>query len=176
MPGSRRSWTASFDVGGKCRTELQHPSANGLIADIDSAFRQHFFHITKAQRKPKVEPNRALEDHWLEIGGGYRKSCAFTRNSLFERDRRFNVPTPFEMWYHRIFSFVDRYLIDRKNGGWFAELDDNLDPVQHVFMGKPDLYHALQASLIPLLPTNGSITKQLLVANGDEVLRGDFPG
>jgi sulfoquinovose isomerase len=80
------------------------------------------------------------------------------------------------MWYRRILSFVDRYLFDRKNGGWFAELDDNLDPVQHVFMGKPDLYHALQASLIPLLPTNGSITKQLLVANGGEVLRGDFPG
>jgi sulfoquinovose isomerase len=82
----------------------------------------------------------------------------------------------FEMWYRRILSFVDRYLFDRKNGGWFAELDDNLDPVQHVFMGNPDLYHALQASLIPLLPTNGSITKQLLVANGGEVLRGDFPG
>ena len=34
-------------------------------------------------------------------------------------------------------------------------------PLSRVFVGKPDLYHALQACLIPLLPANGSITRGL---------------
>ena len=67
----------------------------------------------------------------------------------------------FEQWYRRIWSFVQRHMIDRRDAGWFAELDDNLVPIEQVFHGKPDLYHALQASLIPLFPTNGSITAQL---------------
>ena len=33
----------------------------------------------------------------------------------------------------------------------------NADP----FFGKPDIYHALQACLIPLLPATGSITRGL---------------
>ena len=71
----------------------------------------------------------------------------------------------FETWYRRIWSFASRHLIDPATGGWFAELDDNLTPVEKVFQGKPDIYHALQACLIPLLPTDGSLTKHL--ANTD---------
>jgi len=78
----------------------------------------------------------------------------------------------FELWYRRICGFSNRHLIDRKNGGWFAELDDSLSPVEKVFQGKPDLYHALQACLIPLLPTNGSITRHLSAANYDDLLLG----
>ena len=53
------------------------------------------------------------------------------------------------------------HLIDHLQGGWFPELDSDLRPVGRVFTGKPDLYHALQACLIPLLPTDGSITRGL---------------
>ena len=67
----------------------------------------------------------------------------------------------FEIWYRRIWSFVDTHLIDHTHGGWFAELDENLVRVSKVFHGKPDIYHALQACLIPLLPANGSITRGL---------------
>jgi hypothetical protein len=34
-----------------------------------------------------------------------------------------------------------------------------------VFTGKPDLYHALQACLIPLFPATGSLTK--VIREGD---------
>jgi len=72
-------------------------------------------------------------------------------------------PDPrFELWYRRIWDFVANHVIDRENGGWFPELDSGLKPVSHVFRGKPDLYHALQACLIPLLPPDGSITRGLL--------------
>ncbi|MBI1217945.1 MAG: AGE family epimerase/isomerase [Rhodobacteraceae bacterium] len=67
----------------------------------------------------------------------------------------------FEEWYRRIWDFTERQLIDHDHGGWFPELDDDLRPVSRVFTGKPDLYHALQACLIPLLPASGSITRGL---------------
>ena len=51
--------------------------------------------------------------------------------------------------------------IDRTNGGWHPQLDDALRPNADPFFGKPDIYHALQACLIPLLPATGSITRGL---------------
>ncbi len=67
----------------------------------------------------------------------------------------------FEAWYRRIWGFVDAHLIDHARGGWFPELDPDLRPISRVFIGKPDLYHALQACLIPLVPATGSITRGL---------------
>ena len=68
----------------------------------------------------------------------------------------------FETWYRRIWGFVDTHMIDHQHGGWFPELDSDLQLMSRVFTGKPDIYHALQACLIPLLPSNGSVTRGLL--------------
>lgn len=68
----------------------------------------------------------------------------------------------FESWYRRIWGFVDGHFIDHSRGGWFAELDAQSKPHENFFSGKPDLYHAFQACLIPLEPNNGSITRALL--------------
>ena len=67
----------------------------------------------------------------------------------------------FETWYRRIWSFAATHLIDPADGAWFPELDDDLKPVSRVFTGKPDLYHAVQACLIPLVPATGSATRGL---------------
>lgn len=69
-----------------------------------------------------------------------------------------------EQWYRRIWGFVDHHLIDHRRGGWIPELDPTLRAVNKVFVGKPDLYHALQACLIPLLPASGSVTRGLIAA------------
>ena len=65
----------------------------------------------------------------------------------------------FEDWYRRIWSFSARHFIDRRAGGWRPQLDDALQPVDRYFIGKPDLYHALQACLIPLYPADASLTR-----------------
>jgi mannose/cellobiose epimerase-like protein (N-acyl-D-glucosamine 2-epimerase family) len=78
----------------------------------------------------------------------------------------------FESWYRRIWSFVNNHVIDRRFGGWIPELDANLAPVNRVFTGKPDIYHALQACIIPLLPADGSITKGLLGKGSTSLLGG----
>ena len=67
----------------------------------------------------------------------------------------------FEDWYRRIWNFSAARFIDRINGGWHPQLDDALRPNADPFFGKPDIYHALQACLIPLLPATGSITRGL---------------
>ena len=69
----------------------------------------------------------------------------------------------FETWYRRLWSFTATHLIDWHHGGWFPELGPDLKPVAKVFAGKPDLYHAVQACLIPLVPATGSATRGLLV-------------
>jgi sulfoquinovose isomerase len=51
-------------------------------------------------------------------------------------------------------------VIDGRHG-WRPELDSALRPVSRVFEGRPDIYHAVQACLIPLFPVDGSLTRQL---------------
>ena len=67
----------------------------------------------------------------------------------------------YEIWYRRIWSFVSTYFVDHDNGGWRAEVDEALKPKSDPFFGKVDIYHSLQACLIPTLPTTGSVTKGL---------------
>ncbi|RJF79365.1 AGE family epimerase/isomerase [Azospirillum cavernae] len=63
----------------------------------------------------------------------------------------------YEEWYRRIWNFSATRLIDREHGGWHPQLGEDMQPTVNPFFGKPDLYHALQACLIPLVPTTGSI-------------------
>lgn len=69
-------------------------------------------------------------------------------------------PDPFyETWYRECWTFADAHLIDRANGGWRPQLDRELRPKSTLFTGKPDLYHALQACLIPLFPVGGGLLR-----------------
>ena len=69
-----------------------------------------------------------------------------------------------EKWYRRFWDFAARRLIDAKHGGWRCQLDDDLQPIPGYFAGKPDIYHALQACLIPLYGTGGSLTREIMAA------------
>jgi sulfoquinovose isomerase len=69
--------------------------------------------------------------------------------------------TFYEEWYRRIWGFISKRFIDRDNGGWRAQVDEALKPNSDPFFGKVDIYHSLQACLIPILPSRGSITSGL---------------
>ena len=62
-------------------------------------------------------------------------------------------------------SFAIAHFIDHRHGDWYPELDDDLRPFDLFFTGKPDIYHSLQACLIPLFPATGSITKVAVEAS-----------
>jgi len=78
----------------------------------------------------------------------------------------------FEEWYRRIWGTVSNHFMDHERGGWFPELGPDMKPLSRVFVGKPDLYHAFQACLIPLLPSNGSITRGLSGDGAKNLLGG----
>lgn len=61
--------------------------------------------------------------------------------------------------YAEFMEYLDRKVLDHKNGSWFHQLDQNNHLIGTVWPGKSDLYHAFQATLIPYLPADISIAK-----------------
>ena len=49
-----------------------------------------------------------------------------------------------------------------RHGGWIEECTEDLRPSFTIFSGKGDIYHALQACLIPLYPAEGSLTRGII--------------
>ena len=58
----------------------------------------------------------------------------------------------YAQWYRQWWDYAATYLIDHRHGSWHHQLDAVNQSVDTVWVGKPDLYHALQATLIPRLP------------------------
>ncbi|QBY01228.1 AGE family epimerase/isomerase [Rhodophyticola sp. CCM32] len=56
-------------------------------------------------------------------------------------------------WYHRLWAFCDAHFLDHAHGGWHPEIDAAGRPSETQFVGKPDVYHGLQAELFPQIPT-----------------------
>lgn len=56
------------------------------------------------------------------------------------------------VWYDRLWSVAEQFFIDTEHGGWFPEIDTAGRPDDSQFIGKPDIYHALQAELFPRAP------------------------
>jgi len=61
----------------------------------------------------------------------------------------------------RWWDYAKTYLVDPETGAWHHELDRFNKPSSTVWSGAPDVYHALQATLIPTLPLNPSIVPAL---------------
>jgi mannose/cellobiose epimerase-like protein (N-acyl-D-glucosamine 2-epimerase family) len=55
-------------------------------------------------------------------------------------------------WHERWWAYAEAHLIDRERGSWHHELDPDNRPAAGTWAGKPDVYHAFQATLVPLLP------------------------
>jgi mannose/cellobiose epimerase-like protein (N-acyl-D-glucosamine 2-epimerase family) len=58
----------------------------------------------------------------------------------------------YERWYRTWWDLADEAFIDRVRGSWHHELDPSGAPSAGTWSGKPDVYHAYQATLFPLLP------------------------
>jgi sulfoquinovose isomerase len=155
-PGHSLEWTRLclqlWELGGR-RLDWLHEAAKAIFA-------------------------RAAANGWDEERGGFHYTLDWDDKPLL-RNRlwwpcaegigaahflnEIDGDAPYELWYRRIWDFVANNLIDRENGGWYTEVPG--DPgVSPLFEGKPDLYHALQANLIPLLPTTGSVAHTLTAA------------
>lgn len=55
-------------------------------------------------------------------------------------------------WYRRLWDHAADFYVDPDDGSWLHQLDQTNRPANSVWHGKPDLYHAFQATLIPTQP------------------------
>lgn len=59
--------------------------------------------------------------------------------------------------YAEFLKYLDDVVLDHETGSWFHQLDQNNHLLGTVWPGKSDIYHALQATLIPYLPISVSV-------------------
>lgn len=62
----------------------------------------------------------------------------------------------YDAWYQLWWEYAAVHLIDPERGSWIHELSPQNGPSETVWAGKPDIYHAAQATLfgrLPLAPT-----------------------
>ena len=63
--------------------------------------------------------------------------------------------------YAAFMEYLDAFVLDHKNGSCYHQMDQNNRVIGTVWPGKPDIYHALQATLIPLNDPGISIVTAL---------------
>ncbi len=56
--------------------------------------------------------------------------------------------------YRTMWDYCNEHFIDHDGGSWFPELDSQNEPVVHTWRGKPDVYHAFQATLYAETPSH----------------------
>lgn len=118
---------------------------------------------------------RAVADGWQEPGGFVYTTDRNGRAVVTDRLhwvvteaigaaaalRAVTGHADYERWYRAFWDFAALHLIDREHGSWHMELDEALQPREQTWKGKPDVYHSLQATLIPMLPVAPSIAGAL---------------
>ncbi len=104
--------------------------------DVDGA--PGFVYTTDWDGQPVVRERM----HWI---------VAEAINAAAALYRRTGEPTYAE-WYATWWDYASQFLMDRAGGSWWHELDPSNQPASDVWPGKPDLYHAVQATLVPMLP------------------------
>ena len=67
----------------------------------------------------------------------------------------------FDAWYTRWWEYIGTYHLDREGGSWWHELGTDNAVSRTVWSGKADLYHAVQATLIPRLPLTPALAPAL---------------
>ena len=89
--------------------------------------------------------------HWV-----HAEACAAAA-ALLQRTGE----AQYEQWYRNCWGFIANHFIDPVAGSWHHELDARNRPAGTLWPGKPDLYHAYQALLLPGLPLAPSLASNL---------------
>jgi mannose/cellobiose epimerase-like protein (N-acyl-D-glucosamine 2-epimerase family) len=124
----------------------------------------------------------AVADGWDETRGGFVYTTDWAGTPVV-RERfhwvvceaigaawALHAATGDEAWLHRYgryWQFARRLLIDPARPGlWRHELDSHNRPVAVTWTDRPDVYHALQACLLPSLPLAPGLARALAQAGG----------
>jgi mannose/cellobiose epimerase-like protein (N-acyl-D-glucosamine 2-epimerase family) len=130
-----------------------------LVSDAQQLFEHNCRHGWNIDGLPGIVytldwDNRAVVRHrlhWTHCEASAAASALFKRTGEAQ----------YEAWYRRFWAFCEQYFIDREDGSWHHELNPQNRPSADIWAGKPDLYHAWQAVLIPRLPLAPSMASAL---------------
>ncbi|HSU36229.1 MAG TPA: AGE family epimerase/isomerase [Propionibacteriaceae bacterium] len=106
-----------------------------------------FIYTTDWQGRPVVRDRM----HWV-LAEGFAAAEALHRRTGEKR-----YADLARAWW----AYAERCLIDREHGSWHHQLDADNRVIDTVWPGKPDLYHAVQATLLPRLPLRLSLAAAL---------------
>ncbi|WP_250444096.1 AGE family epimerase/isomerase [Actinotalea sp. C106] len=67
----------------------------------------------------------------------------------------------YDAWYQQWWDYAAEHLLDREGGSWWHELAPDQQVSTTTWAGKADLYHAVQATLIPRLPLTPTLAPAL---------------
>ncbi|SEN10597.1 Mannose or cellobiose epimerase, N-acyl-D-glucosamine 2-epimerase family [Pseudomonas sp. ok272] len=158
-PGHGFEWARLLLHLEAARTQAGLPVPEWLLTDAQSLFANNSLHAWAVDGAPGLvytldwdhRPVVRQRLHWVHCEASAAASALFQRTGL----------ASYQVWYQRLWTYNERYLIDRAHGSWHHELDEHNRPSARIWGGKPDLYHAWQAVLIPRLPLAPSMATAL---------------
>ncbi|MGE8498670.1 MAG: AGE family epimerase/isomerase [Pseudomonas sp.] len=118
-----------------CRDAWQADGTPGLVYSLDWAGRP----VVRARL------------HWVHAEASAAAAALLQRTG----------DAVYEDWYRCFWEFCASHFIDLRGGSWHHELDSDNRPASSIWPGKPDLYHAYQAVLLPRLALAPSLATAL---------------
>ncbi|WP_460079906.1 D-mannose isomerase [Pseudomonas sp. H3_H05] len=158
-PGHGFEWARLLLHLEAARVQIGMLTPGWLAQDAQKLFDQNCRHGWDVDGAPGIVytldwDNRAVVRHRLHW---VHAEAAAAASALLKRTDE----AKYEAWYRCFWEFCDKHFIDRCNGSWHHELDPQNRPSADIWPGKPDLYHAWQAVLIPRLPLAPSMASAL---------------
>lgn len=176
-------WTVDKDFAG---SEMFRPSGTTPGHALEwSRLLFQLFVLTRKEHSWMPQAARslfrtAIEQGWDQQNGGFYYTLDWNNQPIMREKLWWPVAEAiaaagfigahdhdafFQVWYRKLWDFAENHVIDHARGGWHSELKEDLTPTSRLFVGKPDIYHALQACLIPLYPASGSLTHGIMEAD-----------
>lgn len=158
-PGHGFEWARLLLHLEAARREAGLSVPDWLLSDAQHLFANNCRHAWEVDGAPGMvytldwdqRPVVRQRLHWVHCEASAAASALFKRTAQVS----------YEVWYRRLWAYNEHCLIDRVHGSWHHELDEQNRPSARIWDGKPDLYHAWQAVLIPRLPLAPSMATAL---------------
>jgi mannose/cellobiose epimerase-like protein (N-acyl-D-glucosamine 2-epimerase family) len=158
-PGHGFEWARLLLHLEAARVQAGMLTPGWLATDAEKLFENNCHHGWNVDGAPGIVYTLDWDDkavvrhrlHWTHAEASAAASALLKRTGEAQ----------YETWYRLFWEFCELHFIDRCNGSWHHELNPQNQPSADIWPGKPDLYHAWQAVLIPRLPLAPSMATAL---------------
>jgi mannose/cellobiose epimerase-like protein (N-acyl-D-glucosamine 2-epimerase family) len=143
----RRTGTDASDVEDWLLEDARALFARGVEDGWQERTDEHaegFVYTTDFEGRPVVEDRL----HWVVTEA---IATAWTLALVMDEAGSPQDAQAYRLWYDRWVEHARAYFVDETRGSWHHELDPQGRPSSQVWEGKPDVYHAYQAMLLPRL-------------------------